>query len=97
MIDTSAALLSKIGRTKYVSYCRATGRDVEIDANRSETCNFGISSAKSDGIVKIFFPLGRIWMVLELHVVDAEVHILLSTDDMATWWLFQEFDKPTRP
>lgn len=82
MIDTGAARLSTGRRMQYVSYCRATVRDIEIQANCAATCHFGIGSAKSNGVANIFFRMGRMLMEFEIHFVDAEVPIILSVDDM---------------
>lgn len=58
MVDTSASSGSTIVRTQYIAYYIPTRRDVEIDANIAATFHFGIDSAWSNGVAKIFFHWG---------------------------------------
>lgn len=82
MIDTGAARVSTSEKLQYHVYCGVTGRNVDIDTVKAAVYHFSIGSTTSLGVAKINISIGGLWFSFNVDVVDADVPILMSIDDM---------------
>lgn len=82
MVDTGAARGSKAGETQYLAYCKTIGKEPKVDPSHAACCHFAIGFSQSKGVARIFSPIGPHWLPFEVHIVNADIHILLSIDDV---------------
>lgn len=82
LIDTGCARGSTGGMLQYKLYCEALGKTPNIDSSKAKQCHFGIGSETSKGTANISFPLGDLWLSFDVHIVTADVPILLGLPHM---------------
>eukprot|EP00171_Calliarthron_tuberculosum_P004960 IDg4960t1 len=82
MIDTGCAHASTCGSLQYLAYCSHVGTSPKINRSTVGRCKFGMGSADSKGVARISFPMNGTILSFNVHVVDADVPLLLSLADM---------------
>lgn len=82
MFDTGAVRSSSGNTTQYLSYCAMMGVPAAIDKEKQALVRFGIGEEISSGMAKLKFPVDDVWLEFSVHVVDADVPILICIDDM---------------
>jgi len=81
MIDTGCSYASTAGIGQYLAYCAYVGIDPKTDSANVTVCAFRVGEVQSR-VAEVQFPFsGRLLEIL-LHVVDADVPMLLSLADM---------------
>lgn len=81
-VDSGAAREGSAGFVHYKAYCDFVGKYPYIDDSRAATCHFEIGSSKFLGTDSILFPIGHIWLSIDVQVVIADISFLRSVDDM---------------
>src|SRR5438552_18600454 len=46
------------------------------------TCNFGIESIRSKGVIYLIFPIGRRLAMAAFHIIPADIPFILCINDM---------------
>lgn len=81
-IDTGAARGSTFGREPYLVYCNSLGRDPDIDPSRAAIRLFDIGSSRLQGMGKVTIPVDGMWCGFQVRVVDNNVPVFKSIDDL---------------
>lgn len=82
MFDTGAAHASSGNIAQYTAYCSFTGSKPGIDTKRRALVKFEIGEEHSKRMAKIQFSTDDNWLSFEMRIVDADVPILISIDNM---------------
>lgn len=82
LIDTGAAWGSTANEAQCLAYCHHVGEKPNIKTSRKTTCSFWIGKAESIGTAIVRFPIGKSILSFSVHIVDADIPILLSLKDM---------------
>lgn len=59
-----------------------TERSLTLQKTRATQCLFGIGSELSKGTATVEFPLGDLCLSFDVHIVNADVPLLMSIDDI---------------
>lgn len=81
LVDTGAARGSTSSESQYVAYCQHVGQKPQIKASKT-TCLFGIGKTESIGTAIIQFPVGKVILSFTVHIVKADIPMLLCLQDM---------------
>lgn len=82
MLDTGVAKSSSGSKEQYLAYCSMMGQQTDIDQQRARSVRFGIGTVMSLGMAIIEVPIERLWLSFDMHVVKADVPILVCIEDM---------------
>lgn len=82
MIDTGATRGKSGSYDQYEACCKMMERSPQINLKLAGMIKFGIGNEQSTGIVQIDVPIGQLWLYFHIHVVKANVPILVYIDDM---------------
>lgn len=73
---------------KCLAYCRTTGKEAKSDGTHGDIGHFGVGSVHSMGAAKVSFPTELLILSFTAHVVDKNVLMLLSIDDIKRLGLY---------
>lgn len=90
MIDTGCARASSGGLLQYRAYCRHVGGKENIDITKTVFCKFGISGRISIGCAIVKFPMNKIILQFNIHIIDDDVPLLLSLASMDRLRIFDK-------
>src|SRR6185437_7758466 len=83
MIDTGAARGNTAGKAQVIAMQQFLGAQApKIEPSSQLTCNFGIGSTRSEGVIHLTFPIGRRTAMATFHVVPADIPFILCINDM---------------
>lgn len=82
LVDTEAARGGSPGANQYHASWSFVGQKPNVDRTRAAVCQLGIGSPTFQGMASIWFSIGDIWLSFNVHMGDADAHILQSTDDL---------------
>lgn len=82
MIDTGCDRASSGGYGQYQAYSRQKVQPESIDKTRMVHCKFGIGAATSNGMEKVCLPVQNVLLSLSVHIVDGDVPLMISLEDM---------------
>lgn len=82
LVDSGSAFSSSGNETEYYLYCRLTGTTPSIDESKARTIRYGIGREISKGTACINFPMGNMWLSFEIHIITADIPIILGIQDM---------------
>lgn len=82
MIDIGTARGITSSRTQNTAYCVATRRALEMGKTHVAICRFVIGFVEVLSVAVTEFPIGSVWRMVVLHVVDSNVPMLLSIMDL---------------
>lgn len=79
---TDATHVSSSSTEQYNAYCSMTGAVFAVDASRKNLVRFDICEKISKGMTEMKFSIEYTWLCIDIHVVDADVPILICIEDM---------------
>lgn len=81
-MDDGPADGSTGGESQFLVYCSELGVQPLIKPSRTARCHFGIGVQPPNGLQRIRFSMGDLWLEFDIHVVEADVPVLLYIDDI---------------
>lgn len=82
MIHTRCTHASSGGTSQYRAYCGHTGTQETINSNNKAGCKFGVGGITSKSTDLTQFVINNVWLRAKMHIVDADVPLLLSLAGM---------------
>lgn len=82
LVDSGAAYSSSGNYLQYSKYCRLTGTTSLIDESKARTMRYGIGKEEYKGTAPVVFPIENLWMSFSIHIVNANILIILDIQDM---------------
>lgn len=70
LINTGCYRESTVCLRQYRAYCMYNGTGMKMDKTLRVRCNFGVGSAESIDVARIYFPFGTAWIEIDIHIVD---------------------------
>lgn len=90
MVDNGCAKAIRGWFQQYKASCRHFGKQECIETTKNVHWNFGISATTSQGLDRIDFPVKNIVFKCFIHIIDADVSLLLSLEDMENMRVYYE-------
>lgn len=95
LIGPGCSVASASRQSQLEAYCKFAGRDARIDSGKRASTRFGKGSSESLGFEKYKFPVGHMWMEVDVHArPKTDISILLFLRDL--YQLVLHFNRVTK-
>lgn len=81
-VDTCCNYHSTGGRNQYIAYCKFVGIEPTMSSPTQIGVKFGVGTTAVTGIAKCYFVIESQIMNFDLHIVEADIPLLLSLADL---------------